>query len=142
MDAWNGSLWHVTTLDPSILDALTRARYVSLTTYRRDGTPVATPVWHVVDDGLLYVWTEAGSWKVKRLRRDPRAKVVVCDIRGRIAPGAVAAEGTGRLLDAQGTEKVRRLLGRKYVMARVGDWVAALTRRRRRHPVVALEITF
>ncbi|MEY9848141.1 PPOX class F420-dependent oxidoreductase [Streptacidiphilus sp. MAP5-3] len=132
----------MTALDPSTLDALTRARYVSLTTYRKDGTPVATPVWHVMDDDLLYVWTEAASWKVKRLRRDPRVKVVVCDVRGRIAPGAAEAVGTGRLLDAEGTEKVRRLLGRKYLMARLGNVYSSLTGRRRRHPIVALEITF
>ncbi|MBC3840225.1 PPOX class F420-dependent oxidoreductase [Streptacidiphilus sp. 4-A2] len=125
-----------------MLAALTRARYVSLTTYRKDGTPVATPVWHVVQDGLLYVWTEAGSWKVKRLRRDSRVKVVVCDIRGRIAPGAPEVAGTGRVLDAEGAEMVRRLLGRKYFMARVGDWYASLTRRRRKHPIAALEISF
>ncbi|MFG2823530.1 PPOX class F420-dependent oxidoreductase [Kitasatospora sp. NPDC048365] len=132
----------MTALDPSTLHALTRARYVSLTTFRKDGTPVATPVWHVVDNGLLYVWTEADSWKVKRLRRDPRAEVVVCDVRGRIKPGAAKAAGTGRVLDAEGREKVRRLLGRKYLMARVGDIYATVTGRRRRRPVVALEITF
>jgi PPOX class probable F420-dependent enzyme len=131
----------VTPSQPSTLDALTRARYISLTTYRKDGTPVATPVWHVVDGGLLYVWTETGSWKVKRLRRNPRVSVVACDIRGRVTPGAPVAEGTARLLDAAGTEKVRRLLGRKYLLARVGDWTATLTGRRRRHPVVALEIS-
>ncbi|WP_256090507.1 PPOX class F420-dependent oxidoreductase, partial [Actinacidiphila rubida] len=123
----------MTALDPRVLDALTRARYVSLTTYRKDGTPVATPVWHVVDDGRLYVWTEAGSWKVKRLRRDPRVKVVVCDVRGRIAPDAAEAEGAGRLLDADGVAKVRRLLGRKYLLARVGHVFATVTGRRRRH---------
>ena len=132
----------MTAPDPSTLDALTRARYISLTTYRKDGTAVATPVWHVVQDGLLYVWTEAGSWKVKRLRNDARVGVVVCDVRGRIAPDAARAEGTGRVLDAAGTEKVRRLLGRKYLLARLGDWSARLTGRRRKHPVVALEITF
>ncbi|SEL16220.1 PPOX class F420-dependent oxidoreductase [Streptacidiphilus jiangxiensis] len=132
----------MTALDPATLDALTRARYVSLTTYRKDGTPVATPVWHVIDDGHLYVWTEADSWKVKRLRRDARVKVVACDVRGRIAPGAAEAEGTGRVLDDAGREKVRRLLGRKYLMARLGDWWAELSGRRRRRPIAALEITF
>ncbi|WP_308012199.1 PPOX class F420-dependent oxidoreductase [Actinacidiphila acidipaludis] len=132
----------MTALDPRTLDALTRARYVSLTTYRKDGTPVATPVWHVVDGGRLYVWTEAGSWKVKRLRRDPRVEVVACDVRGRIKPGAAEAVGSGRLLDADGVEAVRRLLGRKYLLARIGDWYATLSGRRRRHPIVAVEITF
>ncbi|MGF1428545.1 PPOX class F420-dependent oxidoreductase [Kitasatospora sp. LaBMicrA B282] len=132
----------MTVLDPSTLEALTRARYVSLTTYRRDGTPVATPVWHVVADGLLYVWTETNTGKVKRLRRDPRVRVVVCDVRGRIAPGAASAEGTARVLDAAGSDRVRRLLGRKYLLARIGHWYASLTGRRRRRPVVGLEITF
>ena len=132
----------MTSIEPGTLDALTRARYISLTTYRKDGTPVATPVWHIVQDGLLYVWTEAASWKVKRLRQDPRVSVVPCDIRGRVAPGAPVAEGTARFLDAEGVEKVRRLLGRKYLMARVGDWTASLTGRRRRHPIAALEISF
>ncbi|WP_084725603.1 PPOX class F420-dependent oxidoreductase [Streptacidiphilus melanogenes] len=132
----------MTPLTPSVLDALTRARYVSLTTYRKDGTPVATPVWHAMDDGRLYVWTEAGSGKVKRLRRSGAVKVVVCDVRGRIAPGAAEAEGTGRLLDAEGTEKVRRLMGRKYLMFRLGDWWSRLTGRRRRHPIATVEIDF
>ncbi|MFD9130184.1 PPOX class F420-dependent oxidoreductase [Kitasatospora sp. NPDC059571] len=132
----------MTALDPRTLDALTRARYVSLTTFRKDGTPVATPVWHVVEGGLLYVWTEADSWKVKRLRRDPCAKVVVCDVRGRIEPGAAEATGTGRVLDFEGKERVRRLLGRKYLMARLGNILATVTGRRRRRPIVALEISF
>jgi hypothetical protein len=47
-------------------------KYISLTTFKRDGTPVATPVWVVSDDGRrLLVWTAAQTWKVKRLRRDP-----------------------------------------------------------------------
>ena len=132
----------MTALDPKVLDALTRARYVSLTTYRKDGTPVATPVWGAVDDGRLYVWTETGSWKVKRLRRDPRAKVVPCDMRGRIAPGAPEATGTARLLDDAGREKVRRLMGRKYLTFRLGDTWSNLTGRRRKHPITAVEISF
>ncbi|WP_084729495.1 PPOX class F420-dependent oxidoreductase [Streptacidiphilus neutrinimicus] len=132
----------MTALDPSVLDALTRAHYVSLTTYRKNGTPVATPVWLAVDGGMLYVWTEAGSGKVKRLRRDGRVKVAVCDVRGRIAPGAAEAEGVGRLLDAEGTEKVRRLMARKYLMFRLGDGWSRLTGRRRRHPIATVEISF
>src|SRR5215831_12377197 len=58
-------------------------RYVSLTTFRRDGSPVSTPVWVVSDDGRrLLVWTGAGTWKVRRLRRDARALVAACNVRG------------------------------------------------------------
>ncbi|TXS57522.1 PPOX class F420-dependent oxidoreductase [Streptomyces sp. t39] len=90
------------------------ARYISLTTYRRDGTPVATPVWFAVDGGEVFVWTRSDSWKVKRLRNDSRVRVTVCDARGRIEEGAPTAEGTARLIGADGLRGVRRLLSRKY----------------------------
>ena len=49
--------------------SLADARYLSLTTFRKDGTPVATPVWVVSDDGRrLLVWTGADTWKAKRIR--------------------------------------------------------------------------
>ncbi|WP_235215261.1 PPOX class F420-dependent oxidoreductase [Phaeacidiphilus oryzae] len=132
----------MTGLDSATLDAFTRARYVSLTTYRRDGTPVATPVWHVMADGRLYLTTAAAAWKVRRLRRDPAVKVAVCDVRGRVAPGATEAVGSGRILDAEGTARVQSLLARKYVLARLGNGWSRLTGRWNRHPVVALEIAF
>jgi len=84
----------------AIPDEIVRSEYVSLTTFRRDGTPVATPVWHVVDDDDLVVISEAESWKVKRIRNNARVVVTVCDLRGRIKPGAATADGTARLLDA------------------------------------------
>ncbi|WP_406865488.1 PPOX class F420-dependent oxidoreductase [Streptomyces sp. HUAS MG47] len=112
-----------------IPEELRRARYVSLTTFRKDGTPVATPVWFAVDGDELYVWTKADTWKVKRLRRDPRVVVAACDVRGRIADGAVRLEGTGRLLDAEGLKRVRRLLGRKYTWQYwLVDWPATIAR--------------
>ncbi|SDJ57121.1 PPOX class F420-dependent oxidoreductase [Streptomyces indicus] len=96
------------------LEALGRSRYISLTTYRKNGTPVSTPVWVVSDGALLYVWTKTDTWKVKRLRHDKRVVVTACDLRGRVADGAVSAEGTATLLDESEMPKVRRLLSRKY----------------------------
>ncbi|MFJ3146209.1 PPOX class F420-dependent oxidoreductase [Streptomyces halstedii] len=96
------------------LQDFARSEYVSLTTYRKDGTPVATPVWCAVDGEVLYIWTRSDSWKVKRLRADSRVRVTVCDVRGRIAEGAPSAEGTARLLDTAGTAAVRKLLARTY----------------------------
>ena len=90
------------------------AKYISLTTFRKDGTGVATPVWFAVDGGELFVWTRSDSWKVKRLRNNSRVVVTVCDVRGRIADGAPSAEGTARLLDEDGTGAIRKLLARKY----------------------------
>lgn len=111
------------------LQDFARSEYVSLTTYRKDGTPVATPVWAAADDGVLYIWTRSDSWKVKRLRHDSRVRVTVCDVRGRIAEGAPSAEGTARLLDGEGTAAVRKVLARKYKWKFwLVDWPAMVAR--------------
>jgi PPOX class probable F420-dependent enzyme len=115
------------------------ADYVMLTTFRKDGTPVGTPVWAAADQGKLYVWTVTDSWKVKRLRRNPAVRVQACDARGKKLSGPVI-EGTGRVLDAAGTEEVRILLKRKYKLL---AWVALVgsTIRRGKAGTVGIEIT-
>jgi PPOX class probable F420-dependent enzyme len=125
----------------TVVDEIGRSKYVSLTTYRKDGTGVPTPVWHVTDGGELIVISDANAWKVKRIRNNSHVAVTVCDIRGRIAPGAPTAEGTARLLDDAGTQAGRKLLARKYVLSRLGNWVTR-TLRIRRPPVIGIAVTF
>jgi PPOX class probable F420-dependent enzyme len=124
----------------AIPDEIVRSRYVSLTTFRRDGTPVATPVWHVVDGDELVVISDADAGKVKRIRNSGRVVVTVCDIRGRIKPGAATADGTARLLDESRTAAGRKLLARKYLMSRIGNGFARLLRLRR-PPVIGIAVT-
>ncbi|WP_222272317.1 PPOX class F420-dependent oxidoreductase [Modestobacter marinus] len=73
---------------------LPTSEYVSLTTFRRTGVPVATPVWAAPDGADLLVWTRADSGKVKRLRHTPRVTVAPCDVRGRPQGPEVAAVGS------------------------------------------------
>ncbi|MFE1899440.1 PPOX class F420-dependent oxidoreductase [Streptomyces yangpuensis] len=124
------------------LQELGSARYVSLTTFRKDGTPVATPVWAVADGGELYVWTRSDSWKVKRIRNDGRVTVAPCDVRGRVEEGAPAVEGRARLLDEEGLRRVRRLMSRKYTWQFwMVDVPAALVRRGKRpHTAIAVKL--
>jgi len=96
----------------SALGEVATANYVLLTTYRKDGSPVGTPVWAVSHDDKLYVWTETESWKVKRLRRNPNVTMQPCGVRG--APHGEIVAGTARLLDGAETDRVRGLLRRKY----------------------------
>ena len=96
------------------LGEIASATYVLLTTYRKDGTPVATPVWAVARDDKLYVWTVADSWKVKRIRNNAAVTVQPCDVRGGTRPDAPTVSGTARLLDSAGTDQVRGWLRRKY----------------------------
>ncbi|MEU8897428.1 PPOX class F420-dependent oxidoreductase [Nocardia sp. NPDC048505] len=120
------------------LGAVGKADYVLLTTFRKDGTPVGTPVWAVASEGRLYVWTVTDSWKVKRLRRNPAVTVQPCNVSGK--PHGDIVEGTGRVLDAEGTEHVRKLLKKKYFIT--GPLVILGSNLRRgKSGTIGLEIT-
>jgi PPOX class probable F420-dependent enzyme len=100
--------------------------YVSLTTFRKDGTPVATPVWFATADNHdVVIRTAPDAGKVKRIRNNPRVTLTPCDVRGRLRPGAPTVEATARLLD-RGSDEERaaaRLLAAKYWMVRIIDLV-------------------
>ena len=67
-------------------------RFVSITTSRRDGTPVATPVWVVAFDDHLYAWTGSQTGKVKRIRNNPAVVLAPCTRRGTVTGPAVPAQ--------------------------------------------------
>lgn len=94
------------------IDELAAGKYISLATFKRDGTAVATPVWVMREKDHLYVITEASSGKAKRLRNSPRAEVAPCDMRGNVTGESVGA--TAVLLDEAGTERVEALVNKKY----------------------------
>jgi uncharacterized protein len=87
-------------------------KYVSLTTFRRDGTAVSTPVWFVAENGSLLVETDGNSYKVKRIRRNDNVTVARCNATGRVAGEVVPARAT--ILPADELPRVERLLHRKY----------------------------
>ena len=107
MCGWPGAA----TLAPmSELADLGKETYVSLTTFRKDGTPVSTPVWVVGDEGRLLVWSAASTWKVRRIRRDPHVRVAPCGGTGKLRGPAL--EGRARIVSD--VSLVARLLARKY----------------------------
>ncbi|MGW7257308.1 PPOX class F420-dependent oxidoreductase [Streptomyces sp. NPDC054834] len=99
-------------MDDSSLERLSAGKYLLVTSYRKDDTPVATPVWVVRDGAALGVWTAAESWKVKRIRRRPDVLVGPCDVRGR--PSGDQVPATAEIGDAATTERYRGLIARKY----------------------------
>lgn len=116
------------------------SKQISLTTYRKDGTPVSTPVWHVAEGNTVTTVSAADAWKVKRIRRNPHVEVVPCDIRGKVAPDARPVPGTATLLPASETETARRLLERRYISARIGGGLTRLLRIKR-PPGIGIVIT-
>ncbi len=94
------------------VERLSEGSYVLVTTFRRDGTPVPTPVWVGRDGDDVLVWTRSDAGKVKRIRNNPVVELASCDARGR--PRGASVTGTARLLDADGSAQGRTLLKRKY----------------------------
>ena len=107
-------------------------RYLSLATFRRNGTEVATPVWFAAADGTLYVFTAGDSGKVKRLRHSSRARVAPCDGRGGLRGDW--QDATAQLISDPGLiERARAALRAKYGwQIRVLDFFSRLTGRSRR----------
>ncbi|WP_062990923.1 PPOX class F420-dependent oxidoreductase [Nocardia anaemiae] len=89
------------------------SRFALLTTYKKDGSPVGTPVWVAPDGERIVVWTNPKTWKVKRIRRNPAVTLQISDGRGRPKSEQKVA-GKAELLDAAGTQRVRDLVSRKY----------------------------
>ncbi|WP_460774077.1 PPOX class F420-dependent oxidoreductase [Microbacterium sp. GXF7504] len=108
------------------LNDIADAEYVLLTTFRRTGVPVGTPVWIVRDGDECLVTTGAASGKVKRLRHTPRVTLAPCDARGKVADGASTVEAVAEVRsDDETAERLRRALtakyGMKYRMIRAGQ---------------------
>ncbi|WP_062211090.1 PPOX class F420-dependent oxidoreductase [Streptomyces sp. NBRC 109706] len=113
----------------SIPEDVAAARYVNLTTFRRTGVPVATPVWLAPDGERMVLWTNNDSGKVKRLRHTADVTVTVCDIRGRVRPGTPEHRATARVLDAEESRAARAVLSRRYRMMRLGSLLARVVPR-------------
>ncbi|EME22153.1 PPOX class F420-dependent oxidoreductase [Rhodococcus triatomae] len=93
-------------------DEVAAAKYVLLTTFRKDGTAVPTPLWAASDGDRLLMWTVTDSWKVKRIRRDPRVTVAPCDARGKAKGDAV--EARAEILDLAGSDRARDAIAKRY----------------------------
>jgi uncharacterized protein len=89
-----------------------RGKYLSITSYKRDGTPVATPVWFAEQDGRLLVETDATSGKAKRIRRNPAVRIALCTASGRLRGDQTPA--VAKLLPDSEISGTERLIKRKY----------------------------
>lgn len=92
-------------------------KYVSVTSFKRDGSGVATPVWFVVEGGRLLVQTDADSFKVRRIRRNPAVEVAPCSAGGRRR--AEPVRGRAEILPSEEFAHVEELLARKYRLDRI-----------------------
>lgn len=57
-------------------------KYISLETFKKNGSGVKTPVWFVMHDGIIYVTTMDSSWKVKRLKNTKLVRITPSNFKG------------------------------------------------------------
>jgi uncharacterized protein len=88
-----------------------KRRTALLTTYRRDGTPVATPVTVALDGDRAFIRTYDQAWKARRLRRNPRAELAPSTVAGK--PRGEAIVASARLLSGAEAERAARLIARR-----------------------------
>jgi PPOX class probable F420-dependent enzyme len=119
------------------IDQFAGEKYLNVETFRKNGAGVATPVWFAENEGLLYIYSLSNAGKVKRIRNNPRVRVMPCDVRGK--PKGEWVEGRARILDAAGAEHAHRLLDRKYgLVKKLGGLFSKLMKRER--TTIAIEL--
>ena len=111
------------------LEQFRSEKYISLETFKKNGEGVKTPIWFVLHNNALYAYTEADSWKVKRIRNNPRVRVAACSVRGRVKGQWLDA--TASIIDGDERSAANAELDRKYFLKRIFNLLARMNRHAR-----------
>ncbi|MEO7331830.1 MAG: PPOX class F420-dependent oxidoreductase [Minicystis sp.] len=114
-------------------------RYVNIESFKKDGGGVKTPVWFADLDGKLVVVTDGTSYKVKRIRRNPKVRLAACDVRGKVHGEWI--DGSAVIMDdAPRAARAHQALRAKYgLQVSVLDFFSTIFGRKKRRAY--LEIT-
>lgn len=115
-------------------------KYINLESFKKDGNGVKTPVWFAeAPDGTIYAYTVAHSWKVKRIRNNPRVRIAPSDVKGNVEGNWV--EATAKILEPGQPEFKfgNSLLDQKYWMKRLFNWAAKLRGHKRAGIAIRVE---
>ena len=99
---------------PEMIDTLKNEKYISLETYKKDGNPVRLPVWLAELDGKLVFWTDGESFKVKRIRRNPNARIAACNASGKAIRGDWFDATAEVLENAESVKRVNAAIAKRY----------------------------
>src|ERR1700709_502940 len=91
---------------------VSKAEYVLLTTFTKDGKPKPTAIWVAPIADRVVAITQGTSWKVKRIRNTPRVTIAECDRGG--TPKGEAVEAVGVILDKSQTQAVYDAISKRY----------------------------
>jgi uncharacterized protein len=121
---------------PTALEPFDRQKAVLLTTHRRDGTPVGTPVHIVVDGDRTFVRTWDTTGKLKRIRNDPSVEVCPSTVGGR--PTGPGIRARARVLEGDESAYAGRMLSRKYLV--LHGFLIPLVHRLRGNETIHIEL--
>jgi uncharacterized protein len=96
---------------------LLKESYASLTTFRKNGDAVPTPMWFAESNGIIYIYTGATAGKVKRIRNSSRVTLAPCTANGKVTGEVI--EGKARIIsDPQEIALAEATLAKKYGVLR------------------------
>ena len=122
-------------------DPLAGAKFISLRSYKKRGDAVDTPVWFARAADKLVVFTNGTSYKVKRIRRNPRVQVARCDARGKLLGPWL--DGTCRAVEREPAEiaAAYAALNAKYgLLMRLGTFFATLSGRAKQRLILEISL--
>ncbi len=98
-------------------DALNKEKYMSLTTFRKMGRAIVTPVWFAESKGTIYVGTGVNAGKIKRVRHTERVILAACNMNGKVTGSEI--EGKARVVsEPEEIHVAEAALARKYGLTR------------------------
>jgi PPOX class probable F420-dependent enzyme len=127
---------------PDAIAQFAAAKYLNLETFRKTGVGVRTPVWFAQDMShgtiaVLYIYSETGAGKVKRIRNNPNVRVAPCTMSGNVRGAWV--NGRARVCEGSEAARGQQLLRDKYGLPKiVGDFFSRLMRHKQ--TVIAVEL--
>jgi hypothetical protein len=118
------------------LETLRDTKTILLTSYKRDGTPVGTPVSIAFDGDRVFFRSYDKAWKTKRLRNNPQVDVAPSTLRGEPTGPAIQARAS-LLVGAQAGIAAKALARRHRVLHSV---VVPLAHRLMRYKTMHYEL--
>jgi PPOX class probable F420-dependent enzyme len=122
---------------PGAFNPFVQQKTVLLTTYRRDGTAVGTPVNIVVDGDRAFVRTFDTAWKLKRIRNNPTVEIAPSTVRGKPTGPAISARA--RVLGGSESDHASHALNKKHPI--LHGVLVPLAHRLRGNKTVHIELT-
>src|SRR5215471_5221636 len=101
-----------TVLEKATFPDLGKEQFIALTTFRKSGQAVTTPVWFAESPGAIYVETHSDAGKLKRLRHTARVTLAPCNFNGKVT-GAVST-GNAHILMGPEENTAASALAKKY----------------------------